>query len=100
MHGLTIEQASWLVGLSKGTLRKSLAGLGLSDPILDALLERGLIALTDGVVQVTSVGMAKVFRLTKPDALYHLQSAEARPAPGSAPRDREAVERRNSARRR
>jgi len=99
MHGLTIEQASWLVGLSKGTLRKSLAGLGLSDPVLDALLERGLIALTDGVVQVTSVGMAKVFRITKPDTLYQLQAADARPALGAAPRNLETLERRRSGRR-
>jgi hypothetical protein len=62
---LSLDEAAWLLRLSEGRRKKSLSRLAMSDSVLDALLDRGLIVLKDGVVEITAQGLAKVIRLTE-----------------------------------
>jgi len=63
-QGLSVDEAAWLLCLS-GQHRKSLSRLALSDNVLDALLDRGSITLTDGIVEITAKGLDEVARLTE-----------------------------------
>lgn len=65
LQGLSIDQAAWLLLLSEGQRKKSLSRLAMSDDVLDALLNRGSIALTDGIAQITAKGLDEVARLTE-----------------------------------
>ncbi|HET7065213.1 MAG TPA: hypothetical protein VFI49_13135 [Rudaea sp.] len=62
---MSIDQAAWLLLLSEGQRKKSLSRLAMSDDVLDALLNRGSIALTDGIAQITAKGLDEVARLTE-----------------------------------
>jgi hypothetical protein len=62
---LSLDEAAWLLRLSEGRRKKSLSRLCMSDSVLDALLDRGSIALTDGIVEITAKGLDEVARLTE-----------------------------------
>ena len=63
-NGLSLDEAAWLLSLN-GHHRKSLSRLAMSDDVLDALLSRGSISLTNGIVEITSKGLDEVARLTE-----------------------------------
>ena len=65
LQGLTLDEAAWLLRLSEGRRQKSLSRLAMSDSVLDALLNRGSIALKDGIVEITAKGLDEVIRLTE-----------------------------------
>jgi hypothetical protein len=65
LHGLSIDQAAWLLRLSEGQRKKSLSRLAMSDDVLDTLLDRGSIVLKDGIVELTAKGLDEVSRLTE-----------------------------------
>jgi hypothetical protein len=61
---LTLDETAWLLRLCERTSgRRPLAGLGISDPMLDSLIDKGLVDLQHGILQVTARGMAKARRL-------------------------------------
>jgi len=57
LHRLTVDEAAWLILMSEGRRKKSLSRLAMSDSVLDTLLNRGLIVLKDGIVEITENGM-------------------------------------------
>jgi hypothetical protein len=63
LDGLSLDEAAWLLRLSEGQRKKSLSRLAMSDDVLDALLNRGSIALTDGILEITAKGLDEVARL-------------------------------------
>jgi hypothetical protein len=63
-NGLSLDEAAWLLRLN-GQHRKSLAGLAMSDDVLDALLDRGSITLADGIMEITAKGLDEVARLSE-----------------------------------
>jgi hypothetical protein len=65
IQGLSVDEAAWLLLLSEGRRKKALSRLCMSDSALDALLARGSIALTDGIVEITAQGLGEVARLTE-----------------------------------
>ena len=62
---LTIDEVAWLLRLSEKPEGRALAGLGISDPMLDSLLDKGQVVLQHGILQVTTRGMAEASRLLK-----------------------------------
>ena len=64
LHGLSLDEAAWLLLLSEGRRKRSLSRLCMSDTVLDALLDKGSIALTDGIVEITAKGLDEIARLT------------------------------------
>jgi hypothetical protein len=68
LRGLTVDEAAWLILMSEGSRKKSLSRIAMSDRVLDALLDRGSIVLSDGVVEITEDGLAEVHRLIEPTA--------------------------------
>jgi hypothetical protein len=65
MRRLSLDEAAWLLRLSEGRRKKYLSRLAMSDSVLDALLDRGSIALTDGIVEISAKGLDEVARLTE-----------------------------------
>jgi len=65
LKGLSLDQAAWLLRLSEGQRKKSLSRLAMSDDALDALLDRGSIVLSNGIVEITAKGLEEILRLSE-----------------------------------
>ena len=65
LKGMSLDEAAWLLRLSEGQRKKSLSRLAMSDDVLDALLDRASIVLTDGIVEITAKGLAEINRLSE-----------------------------------
>ena len=61
MDGLNIDEAALLAKLSESPRGKALAGLGVSDEILDSLLDKNLVTLKNGILEITPSGSAETF---------------------------------------
>ena len=67
LHGLTSIEAEWLVLMSEGRIRKSVAEIGMPPEIRDALIVRDLLlGHPDGSIEITVNGTAEVIRLSEP----------------------------------
>ena len=62
---MSLDEAAWLLRLSEGQRKKSLSRLAMSDDVLDGLLDRGSIVLTDGIVEITAKGLEETNRLSE-----------------------------------
>jgi len=65
LKGMSLDEAAWLLRLSEGQRKKSLSRLAMSDDVLDALLDRGSIVLTNGIVEITAKGLEETNRLSE-----------------------------------
>ena len=65
LKGMNLDEAAWLLRLSEGQRKKSLSRLAMSDDVLDALLDRGSIVLTNGIVEITAKGLEETNRLSE-----------------------------------
>lgn len=61
MDGLSIDEAALLAKLSESPRGRALAGLGVSDEVLDSLLDKNLVTLKDGLLEITPTGSAEAF---------------------------------------
>jgi len=67
LYGLTSIEAEWLVVMSEGRIRKSVAEMGMPPEVRDALIVRDLLlGHPDGSVEITVNGTAEVIRLSEP----------------------------------